>query len=120
MGGWAIIVADVLVMPSLADVAGAATRSCSSARRAGDKWAVIAFGVALDRVMTWICCVGTELSARTQRVLIFVEVFALLLFAVVALVKVFGGDPPRLDRPVAVVVQPVRRVELSARWSAGC
>ena len=40
-------------------------------------------------VMTTICVLGTELSAHIQRVMIFAQVGALLLFAVVALVK--GG-----------------------------
>ena len=44
--------------------------------------------------MTAICVIGTELSARLQRVLIFGQVVALLLFAVVAIVKVAAGDAP--------------------------
>ena len=38
--------------------------------------------------------IGTELSARTSRIMIGAQVGALLLFAVVALVKVFAGDGP--------------------------
>jgi amino acid transporter len=44
--------------------------------------------------MTWICYRGIELSARIQQVLLSAEVFILALFAVVALVKVYGSNPP--------------------------
>jgi amino acid transporter len=44
--------------------------------------------------MTWICYRGIELSARIQQVLLGAEVFILGLFAVVALVKVYGSHPP--------------------------
>ena len=44
--------------------------------------------------MTLICVLGTDLSARFQNILIGAQVGALLLFAVVALAKVAGGDAP--------------------------
>jgi len=44
--------------------------------------------------MTLICILGTRLSARVQTILIVIEMGALLLFAVVALVKVFGSSAP--------------------------
>src|SRR5699024_2756761 len=42
-------------------------------------------------VMTWICYVGIELSARIQYVLLTIEIITLAVFAVVALVKVYAG-----------------------------
>ncbi len=51
-------------------------------------WNVV-FTLLIIAVMTTICVLGTELSAHIQRVMIFAQVGALLLFAVVALVK--GG-----------------------------
>ena len=42
-------------------------------------------------VMTWICYVGIELSARTQYVLLTAEIVILGLFAVVALAHVYIG-----------------------------
>ncbi len=47
--------------------------------------------------MTWICYRGIELSARIQTVLLGIEIFTLVLFAVVALIKVYAGPPGRLD-----------------------
>jgi amino acid transporter len=93
MGGWAIMMTGVLVVGSLADVAARYTFLFVGWDAAAEsKWAVIAFAVALIAIMTWVCVVGTEASARLQRVLIFGQVVGLLLFAVVALVKVTGGD----------------------------
>ena len=45
--------------------------------------------------MTWICYVGIELSAATQRILLSIEIITLALFAVVALVKVYAGGAGR-------------------------
>jgi amino acid transporter len=94
LGGWAIIVSDVIVMANLAQIAGTYTfqlfRWHSAANSIG---AVTAVGVAWIVIMTWICFVGIELSARTQRVLLSVEVVTLAVFAVVALVKVYANHP---------------------------
>ena len=48
-----------------------------------------ALAVVIIALMTAVCVLGTELSARLQNVMIFAQVVALLLFAVVALTK--GG-----------------------------
>jgi amino acid transporter len=48
-------------------------------------------GVIWIAVMTWICYLGTELSARTQFFLLGAEILTLALFAVVALFKVYTG-----------------------------
>jgi amino acid transporter len=100
MGGWAITMTGVLVVGSLADVAARYTFLLVGWDAAAEsKWAVIAFAVALIALMTWVCVIGTEASARLQRVLIFGQVIGLLLFAGVALVKVLGGDasPDSID-----------------------
>jgi amino acid transporter len=95
MGGWAICTTGILVVGSLADVAaryGLLLVGWDSA--AGSKAAVTAIAVAIIALMTLICVLGTELSARVQNVMIFAQVIALLLFAVVALVKVADGSAP--------------------------
>ena len=71
----------------------ACTRSCSSAgsRAADSTVAVTLVGVAWIAIMTWICVIGIELSARTQVFLLGAEIITLTLFAVVALVKVARG-----------------------------
>jgi len=92
LGGWAITMTGVLVVGSLADVAVT--------------FALLAFGldswvenqavrqilaVLLIIVMTALCVIGTEVSARVQNVLILAQVVCLLIFAVVALYRVYAG-----------------------------
>ncbi|MFG2194242.1 APC family permease [Streptomyces sp. NPDC048639] len=91
LGGWAIAMTGVLVVGSLADVAVS--------------FALLAFGldswvendlvrqlltVLLIVVMTGLCVIGTELSARVQNVLILAQVAFLLAFVVVALYRVYA------------------------------
>src|SRR4051812_41220286 len=93
MGGWAIVVADVIVMANLAQIAGLYSFllvGWDSA--AASTLAVTAVGVVWIFVMTAICVIGIELSARTQVGLLGAEILTLALFAVVALVKVAAGD----------------------------
>jgi len=95
MGGWAICTTGILVIGSLADVAARYTYLLFGADGAADsKTAVTLFAVVIIAVMTMVCVLGTELSARVQNVMIGAQVIALLLFAVVALVKVFSGSAP--------------------------
>lgn len=92
LGGWAITMTGVLVVGSLADVAVS--------------FALLAFGldgwvdntfvrqlltVLLILVMTAVCVIGTELSAKVQNVLILAQVACLLIFVGVALHSVYGG-----------------------------
>jgi amino acid transporter len=100
IGGWAIIVADVIVMANLAQIAGLYSFllvGWDSA--AASTAAVTAVGVAWIAIMTWICVIGIELSARTQVGLLGAEIITLTLFAIIALVKVATGDagPDAID-----------------------
>jgi amino acid transporter len=87
-GGWAIIVADVLVMPRLASVAGIYAFSLVGNANPGT-FDVTAVGIAWIVIMTAICYIGIEISARTQRLLLGMEFATLVIFAVVALIKVY-------------------------------
>jgi amino acid transporter len=93
LGGWAILVADVIVMANLAQVAGLysfALVGWDSA--AASTAAVTAVGVLWIVLMTAITTIGIKLSARTQWYLLSAEVVTLLVFAVVAFVRVFSDD----------------------------
>ena len=93
LGGWAIVVADVIVMANLAQIAGLYSFllfGWDSA--AASTAAVTGVGVVWIAVMTAICVIGIELSALTQVGLLGAEILTLALFAVVALVKVATGD----------------------------
>jgi amino acid transporter len=94
MGGWAIVVSDVIVMANLAQIAGIYTfllfRWESAAASTA---AVTGVGVVWIVVMTLICYRGIELSARLQRLLLSTEALTLAVFAVVALIRVYAEHP---------------------------
>src|SRR5215218_2296679 len=93
MGGWAIIVADVIVMANLAQIAGLYTFLLFGVDDPSIV-AVTAVGVAWIAVMTLICVIGIEVNARTQRWLLAAEIVTLGVFAAVALGRVWAGDAP--------------------------
>jgi amino acid transporter len=93
MGGWGIIAADIIVMANLAQIAGLYTFQLFG-EASPSTASVTAVGVVWIAIMTYICFRGTELSAETQKYLLGAEFITLMLFAVVALVKVYGGDAP--------------------------
>jgi amino acid transporter len=104
LGGWAIVVADVIVMANLAQIAGLYSFLLFGWQEAADStFAVTVVGVVWIAIMTWICVVGIELSARTQVGLLGAEIITLALFAVVALVKVAAGSagPDAIDPSLA-------------------
>ncbi|MFF7237083.1 amino acid permease [Streptomyces collinus] len=94
MGGWGIVVANVIVMASLAEIAGSyGFRLVGQDALAEDRlWTTVA-GVVWIAVMTAVCYVGIEFSAAVQRWLLCLEVGMLVLFAVAALIRVYT-DPP--------------------------
>jgi amino acid transporter len=95
MNGWAIFLADVIVMVSLADIAAEYTFKLFGFSELGEsKAAIIIASVLWIVLMTWICYRGIELSAKLQTALLGVEVAILAIFSVVALVKVYGGVAP--------------------------
>lgn len=102
LGGWGIIASDILVMASLAQVAGQYVFLLFNADGIGgdatSSW-VLLVGIAWIVVMTLICYIGVELSAWLQKVFLVLEVIVLLIFAVTALVKVGNGTagPQAID-----------------------
>ncbi|HMD58021.1 MAG TPA: APC family permease, partial [Solirubrobacteraceae bacterium] len=93
VNGWAIFLADILVMASLGYIAATYTFLLFEWH-----WAEVHKGAALVGcvlwiwLMTWICHRGIELSARVQQLLLTFEVVMLVIFSVVALVDVYSGN----------------------------
>ena len=104
-GGWAIVVADVLVMPNLAQIASIYTFSMFG-NNDPSKWPVIIVGLTWIVLMTVICYIGIELNALTQRILLAFEFFVLVAFAVIALIKVYTGHPVGSVQPQASWFNP--------------
>src|SRR5262249_23740887 len=97
LGGWGIVAADLLVMASLAQVAGQYVfflfNTSSIGGNAGSGWGLLIGGLWIV-VMTAICYVGIEISANMQKVLLGIEVTMLMVLSIVALVKVGNGTAP--------------------------
>ena len=91
INGWAIFLADIIVMASLSVIASQYTFDLWNGHP--HTWAIIVGAVIWIVVMTWICYRGIELSARVQTLLLSLELFTLALFVVVALVKVYANSP---------------------------
>jgi len=100
VNGWAIFLADVIVMASLSDIAGIYTfKLFGWESAANSKLAVVIAAVVWIALMTWICYRGIELSARIQQFLLGAEIVILAVFSVVALAKVYGGHPAGSIKP---------------------
>ncbi|QWT23832.1 APC family permease [Subtercola sp. PAMC28395] len=110
LGGWGIIAADVIVMANLAQIAGSYSFTflgdlglTGVADLSNDVFWSTVVGVAWIAIMTYICYRGIEVSARLQYFLLGFEVIILIVFAVVALVRVYSGNAesyslvPQLD-----------------------
>ena len=94
INGWAIFLADIIVMASLAEIAANYTFLLFGLHGlAKSNLALIIGAVVWILLMTWICYRGIELSARVQTFLLSIEIFTLALFAVVALIKVYANSP---------------------------
>lgn len=98
MGGWGIIIADIIVMANLAQVAGSYSFTLLGeigipgvAQLSGNVLWSTAAGLCWIALMTYICYRGIELSARVQQVLLSLEVLVLILFSVFALARVYAG-----------------------------
>jgi amino acid transporter len=105
IGGWGIILADIIVMANLSEIASLYTFQLFGISDPA-QWAVLTLGVIWIVIMTLITWIGIELSARTQVALLGMELIALVIFAVVALAKVYGLLGPA----------PVGSVQPSIEW----
>ena len=99
VGGWAVVAADVLVMASLAQVAGQylffLIQGPNSAigGSASSGW-VLLVGILWIAAMTYICYRGIEVSANFQKTLLSIEIIMLLVLSLAALIRVFSSHPP--------------------------
>ena len=93
VNGWAIFLADIIVMASLAAIASNYSFLLFDSTAHPSNFVLIVGAVVWIALMTWICYRGIELSARVQTALLGIELFTLTLFAIVALIKVYANSP---------------------------
>lgn len=93
MGGWAIFSTGVLVIGAQADVAAKYTFAILGLDSlAENRVAVVVFACLMVLALTWLCVRGTEMSAKFQRIMVGLQVAALMVFVVVAFYKMATGD----------------------------
>lgn len=115
INGWAIVVADVIVMANLAQIAGLYSFLLVGWDSAADSTvAVTIVGVLWILIMTWIVARSVELSARTQNFLLGAELATLAAFSVTALYKVYADNPPGSIHPSASWFSPFAVNDFSA------
>jgi amino acid transporter len=95
MGGWGVVAADVIVMASLAQIAGSYFFQFIGAHGLAENTVWVTFaGCVWIVLLTYVCYRGIEISARFQYVMLAVEATVLVLFAIIALIKVYSGHAP--------------------------
>ncbi|MFN8158360.1 MAG: APC family permease [Candidatus Nanopelagicales bacterium] len=112
MGGWGIIAADVVVMASLAQIAGIyGFLLFGQDDLANNTAAVTTVGCLWIVLLTYVCYRGIEVSAKFQFVMLAVEVVILVLFSAIALVKVYTGNAgPSAETPSLSWLNPLNIV----------
>jgi amino acid transporter len=97
MGGWGLLAADLIVMSSLAQIAGQYAFDLFNAKGIGgdasSPW-VLLVGIAWIIFMTCICYIGIEVSANFQKALLGIELTMLTVLSVWALIRVGNGSAP--------------------------
>ncbi len=94
LGGWISILSGIVVNASQAQIAGSYTFELFGLHVAAKSTlAVTVLGVLFIALLTYVCWKGIEISARTQEVLVGLELAALTLFAVVALIRIYTTHP---------------------------
>jgi amino acid transporter len=99
INGWAIFLADIIVMASLSVIASNYTFLLFRSGGAPNNFWLIVGAVVWIALMTWICYRGIELSARVQTWLLGFEITTLAVFTVVALIKVYANHPAHSIQP---------------------
>jgi amino acid transporter len=96
--GWVIIVADVIVMISLALVSAQSTLLLVGQNQ-NDQALQIIFGIAWIVLLTGVVTYGIKVSARMQWVLLSLEYIIVMAFCVWALIQVYANHPKGTHTP---------------------
>lgn len=90
LAGWGVAVASLIVMGSLAQVATLYGLKIFGIEDVPLYWQAI-IGALWIALLTFICYKGIDITAKIQKFLVAGEVLILLIFAVVAIFKVYTG-----------------------------
>ena len=100
MGGWGVVVAGVVVLANLAQIAGIYLWSLfGDGSLAENVPLVTATGVFFIALMTFVSWRGVQIGERIQNVLLGIQYAVLALFVIVAVWKFFDGSAPDATAP---------------------
>jgi amino acid transporter len=92
LGGWAILLAYTFILGIGAALASTYFFLLIGWHGGAESiWATTITGSLVIIASTWLCLIGVDISARAQRWLLYLEMTALGIFAVVVFVKQIGG-----------------------------
>lgn len=121
IAGWALLISGIVVIANLAEIASLYTYlllGFEDPYASPGTGAVLALGVAWIMTLTVICYIGVKLAARTQVVLLTIEVVTLGAFIVVALARVYTDPPAGAVTPTLEWLNPFAISEWGAFASA--
>jgi len=109
LSGWGVVVADIVVMPSLAWVAAYYTYELFGLHSlSSSPWWLMLLGSIFILAMTLICWLGIELSARTQFLMLGLEIIILVGFSIYALARVWLKHPAGSITPAWDWINPFK------------
>jgi amino acid transporter len=92
MGGWGVAVSAIIVLANVAEIAGTYLLLFLGADELAENAIVrVSLGIFFIVVMTYISYRGIVLSERIQAVLVGFQFLVLVVFSVLALIKVYNG-----------------------------
>nr|WP_215394769.1 MULTISPECIES: APC family permease [unclassified Leucobacter] len=95
IGGWAVAVAGVMVMANVGEITGRYFwYLLGNEEFANDQTIVVITSVVFIAIMSGISMLGVQIGDRMQMVLMVIQMGALLLFGVLALVHALDGSNP--------------------------
>ncbi|MBC9926416.1 MULTISPECIES: APC family permease [unclassified Leucobacter] len=93
IGGWAVAVASIMVLANVGEISGQYFWLLLGNQEFADNRAiVIATSVVFMAIMTFVSTIGVQIGERLQMVLVSVQIVAMVLFAVLALVNASNGS----------------------------
>ena len=93
MGGWAVAVSAVMVMANVGEITGKYFwLLLGNEAFASDRTTVVITSVVFIAIMTIVSTIGVQLGERMQMVLMVIQLSAMVLFAVFAVVGSLNGS----------------------------
>ena len=95
IGGWAVAVASIMVLANVGEITGQYFwLLLGNTEFAENRAIVIGTSVVFMAIMTLISTVGVQIGERLQKILVGIQILAMVLFGVLALVNAGSGMNP--------------------------